>query len=462
MAILFILISLSCVSGAENSTHLDDSASIQDYSPADFSKLADDINSSLPAKSIKLTSDYEFNPQNDGKYLKGIDISIDGMIIDGGGHTINANKQARIFNVKSNNLVLKNINFINAYSDSPGSCIYIANSNVSIINSTFKDSYSDKWGGAVSFRFGGIVINSSFENNEAGTGGALDFGDDAKVINSTFSNNFAKFQGGAISFYGNSVVENTVFRNNSGGDGACIYSDSLCSVYDSQFIRNYAIGYGGGIYFMAGGNVINSTFTQNTAKLDGGAINIRSQKLNVSGSEFNHNSANLGMSLFIKASTFLLENLTFNNENSSFDSEIYVDAGKPAVNNLTFNNVTRTPVPSSDIDSNNTTQPADNDKTTPTTVTKKKTTITAKSKTFKLKTKTKKYYITLKSGKTLLKNKKITLNIKGKTYAAKTNSKGKASIKIKLTKKGKFKGTITFKGDNTYKSSKKVIYIKIK
>ena len=44
----------------------------------------------------------------------------------------------------------------------------------------------------------------------------------------------------------------------------------------------------------------------------------------------------------------------------------------------------------------------------------------------------------------------------------KTDKKGKAIFKIKLRKKGKFKGIITFKGDATYSSSKKTIYIKIK
>lgn len=58
-----------------------------------------------------------------------------------------------------------------------------------------------------------------------------------------------------------------------------------------------------------------------------------------------------------------------------------------------------------------------------------------------------------------LKKVKVTLKVKGKTYTAKTNSKGKATFKIKkLTKKGKYKATVTYKGDNCYnKVSKKVI-----
>jgi predicted outer membrane repeat protein len=85
--------------------------------------------------------------------------------------------------------------------------------------------------------------------------------------------------------------------------------------------------------------------------------------------------------------------------------------------------------------------------------------IIAKSKKFKARKKVKKYTITLKDniGK-VIKNAKVTLKIKGKTYTAKTNSKGKATFKIKkLTKKGKFKATLTFNGNYLFnKVTKKV------
>jgi len=68
----------------------------------------------------------------------------------------------------------------------------------------------------------------------------------------------------------------------------------------------------------------------------------------------------------------------------------------------------------------------------------------------------------LKSGKNIVKNKKVTIKIRGKTYTSKTNSKGKAIFKLKISKKGKFKGILKFNGDKTYKSSKKTVYIKIK
>ncbi|MEE1336674.1 MAG: hypothetical protein UHG12_09200, partial [Methanobrevibacter sp.] len=99
-------------------------------------------------------------------------------------------------------------------------------------------------------------------------------------------------------------------------------------------------------------------------------------------------------------------------------------------------------------------------------VTVKKATpkLTAKKKTFKKSVKTKKYTITLKTNQNkAMKKAKVTLKIKGKTYKATTNAKGKAVFKIKkLTKKGKYKATVTYKGNNCYNKVTKKVKITVK
>ena len=93
------------------------------------------------------------------------------------------------------------------------------------------------------------------------------------------------------------------------------------------------------------------------------------------------------------------------------------------------------------------------------TISKEKTKIIAKNKKFKRAKKVKKYTVTLKDSRgKALKKVRITLKVKGKTYKAKSNSKGKATFKIKkLIKKGKYKVTVTYKGNNYYnKVTKKV------
>ena len=98
------------------------------------------------------------------------------------------------------------------------------------------------------------------------------------------------------------------------------------------------------------------------------------------------------------------------------------------------------------------------------TVKKANSKITASKKTFKVKQKSKKYKITLKNNKgKAIKKAKVTLKVNGKKYKATTNSKGKATFKItKLTKKGTFKATIKFAGNQYYNKASKSIKIKTK
>ena len=87
--------------------------------------------------------------------------------------------------------------------------------------------------------------------------------------------------------------------------------------------------------------------------------------------------------------------------------------------------------------------------------------ITAKSKAFKRTIKTKRYAIILKNNiNKAMKKVKVTLKVGGKTYAAKTYNNGKAIFKItKLTRKGTYKATITYKGNKYYNKVTKNVKI---
>ena len=100
-------------------------------------------------------------------------------------------------------------------------------------------------------------------------------------------------------------------------------------------------------------------------------------------------------------------------------------------------------------------------------VTVKKATpkLTAKKKTFKKSIKVKKYSIILKTNKgKAMKKVRVTFKIKGKkAITVKTNSKGKATFKIKkLTKKGKYIAKIIYKGNKYYNKLTKKVKITIK
>ena len=96
-------------------------------------------------------------------------------------------------------------------------------------------------------------------------------------------------------------------------------------------------------------------------------------------------------------------------------------------------------------------------------VSKAKPKLTAKAKTFKVKAKVKKYTATLKDNKgKAIKKAKLTLKIGKKTYTAKTNAKGVATFKVKLTKKGKNTATVKFAGNKYFKALSKKVKITVK
>ena len=101
-------------------------------------------------------------------------------------------------------------------------------------------------------------------------------------------------------------------------------------------------------------------------------------------------------------------------------------------------------------------------KTVKVTVKKQAVKATFAKATLKVK-KVKNVKFTLKDSKgKAIKGKKITIKVNGKTFSAKTNSKGVATIKVKVSKKGKFTATAKFAGDNTYKAISKKAYFTVK
>ena len=96
-------------------------------------------------------------------------------------------------------------------------------------------------------------------------------------------------------------------------------------------------------------------------------------------------------------------------------------------------------------------------------VIKAKTKLTVPKKTYKKSKKVKKLTATLKdnTGKKI-KGKKLTFIVNKKKYTAKTNKKGVATVKVKLSKKKTYKFTVKFAGDKSYNAVKKTGKLVIK
>uniref|UniRef100_UPI00262BD0A6 hypothetical protein n=1 Tax=uncultured Methanobrevibacter sp. TaxID=253161 RepID=UPI00262BD0A6 len=86
-------------------------------------------------------------------------------------------------------------------------------------------------------------------------------------------------------------------------------------------------------------------------------------------------------------------------------------------------------------------------------------TLTALSKIFSAKSKTKKVTVTLKNKNNAIKNALVKLTVNKKTYKVKTNSKGVATFKVKLTKRGKYNAVYKYAGNSNFKSATKKVKI---
>ncbi len=257
---------------------------------------------------INLDSNITFEMDSDENFIDGINIARP-ITLNGNGFTINANNQARIFHI-TGNVEINDLVFLNAYSSIGGSAIDTFSTSISLVNCSFINSKAYdaiSQGGAIrcsgcnlslvdcSFvnnsanLFGGAIlsmdstlsiIHSSFVSNKAGDkkestslGGAIHALGNISVIDSSFVDNSAH-TGGAIDYTGKNIsIKNCSFVNNSAYDGGAIDGgyNTNCSVADSSFENNSA-DYGGAIYSSQGCIWANNCSFVNNSAIEGGAI----------------------------------------------------------------------------------------------------------------------------------------------------------------------------------------------
>lgn len=296
-----------------------------------FGKSFKELNNLVKsAQKIILTQDYVYMPNADHDrgaplFLNGIEITRDNTVIDGQGHSISGEGLVRIFKITANNVVLKNINFFNGFSNGNGGAIALEGrklnmiiencnftnnfakgnggavfGNATISNSLFEGNTAEGDGGAFSCTIG-KVMNCTFLNGMAKNGGGIDAGE-LTCSNSTFEANNAEGYGGGINAV-RDTIEGCEFTNNSAKDGGAFYSDEIGTIKNSAFSFNNAKNNGGAACFNHFGPnedlVDNCTFANNTAQ-NGGAIYTDSPIIKISNSEFSSNSANDGKSLYLK------------------------------------------------------------------------------------------------------------------------------------------------------------------
>ena len=294
LVLLLVLLSMSAVSAEDVSINANDTYQTPNEIQKDFTSLQTDIDNSQNV--FELTYDVKHGDDEIDNY--GISITKT-TIINGNGHTIDANGHGSIFVVKDSSvtLTLNDLTLINAnpVSDSSGivsngGAVYFDGSTLIVNNVNFKNNTVYKYGGAI-YTTGTCIVDSSvfdgndvqFRSQNIDNGGAAVYADNGAsllISNSQIINNH----------------KNMVIRDNNVGDlvDGVVVATGYTKISKSYF-RNNSGCYGGAVtslgYTNAGKNQIiieNSVFDSNRA-FQGAAVNVIGSTFKISGTNFTNN-----------------------------------------------------------------------------------------------------------------------------------------------------------------------------
>lgn len=231
-----------------------------------------------------------------------------------GSASLNAVKQSRILDIKSDDVVIENIAFSSGKSDECGG-ILIEGSNIRIVNCSFSSNNGEYGGGILSSGDNVSIINCSFTKNQAQyTGGAIELdGDGGLVENCVFKNNYAGHVGGAVAWVGdNGILRNSTFLITIDPDYPSEYGGAVTwiganGIIDKSVFDSNTAKYSGAAVYWRGGNGIlkNSIFTNNTSGNDSACYgNPLTFKNNYWGANFNNDEEFAEAKLIYYNSTF--------------------------------------------------------------------------------------------------------------------------------------------------------------
>ena len=355
LVLIFVSLILltSCVCAADNSTDninngTNNELKVNSKAGVDLNNL---INGNESEDEIILDDDYVFDVSKDGINNAGIKINRS-VTIDGRGHTIDGITFYRTFDITANNVVLKNIRFINSGSEygSYNAVLCKNSTGISIINTTFINCGVSDSEGAISFKdsFSVSIINSTFMRNNGQCSGAVYFENShCFIMNSTFIGNSGTY-GGSIQFGGgcNGYVVNSSFYDNNYTKNSCKSGGAIDSVEDNItidgciFVNNKAYGGGAIRYYDSVGTIINSIFINNTAYYSGGSISCEGHNVSIVNCTFNGSSVKDygGAIFYLYNARNSVVNSTFISNNATYGGGIYFKSklNKAVVKNCLF------------------------------------------------------------------------------------------------------------------------------
>ena len=237
-----------------------------------FTQLSKEINSS--GNKLVLNKNYKYL-SNDNP--DGIIVKKNNLVIDGRGHTINANGRSRIFDIYGTNVVLQNMILTNS-KHYGGSAIYISpKCNVKTINVTFKDD--------VALTSGIVYVESAtytstrdkFIDCKSSQDGVISSFNSKIIINNDYmKSKHTLYRGFVASRFNSTIsVSNSVFTNTQSKYSTAIFADKELTVQNSKLINLKSEFTGGAIALkdvQKSFTVTNCLFNNVTSERNGGAI----------------------------------------------------------------------------------------------------------------------------------------------------------------------------------------------
>ncbi|WP_407430908.1 Ig-like domain repeat protein [Methanobrevibacter sp.] len=312
ICLALFIVSIACVSAAEdvNQTVDNDALSVSvdnELGAKDngtFTALQEKINNAAEGSTINLENDYKYD---EGFRKEGISINKE-LKINGNGYTIDGSNGARIFEILSNDVTVRNIKFINGnavnnQNGGIGAAIYNMGNNTNVIACDFINNSAAHSGGAIYAKGPVAIINCSFIANTA----------DSSEYSA--GSNF----GGAIACEESFVINNCIFGDNGAQSGSSIYfelstlgSMDNCTFADGPqsdavIFLNKSLSYGAASPLKT--DFTNLKFNDNL-NLYGGAISFSNNILSIVGSH---------ISTFISGNVYV--DIAENTFRNTFDSE---------------------------------------------------------------------------------------------------------------------------------------------
>ena len=262
-----------------------------------FKYLDDLIHSG--AKEIILDSDIVLGDGEESDYKHGIKLDVDDLVIDGNGHSIDAQGKSRIFRCNGQNIIIKNLLLKNGFTNGKnyeflnnyGGAIHNSGT-LTILRSILNENMSEQDGGAI-YNGGELtIIESTILGNTAeGNGGAIqNNGDKLTIMESSLTGNTAKDNGGVIRNNGDeiTIIKSTLTGNTAECNGGAIYNKGARYVYR----LSEEVIFGGKL------TIEDSTFAENSSQKDGGAIYNDYDEVTIRVTAMVNNTARVGGAIY--------------------------------------------------------------------------------------------------------------------------------------------------------------------